>query len=587
MKKTLLSLLLGIAALGISGAQPVRAQAIDATGAWLATDVPYAPWTVQLKQDGTKLTGTMEQNGALRGPVDIYEGTINGSAIFFKANSPDGARAITFTGTISGNEITLNRATQIITGASQGGTGLFGTNAAPQFTIRRGNAAAAGVPITTTSGVQHWVVADGVAFKPWTLDLKIEGGTVTGVVGQASSDPPSGYRTSLIGPFDIYDGKANGNTIDFKVKTADGGRIITFHGTRTGDQIAFTRSVQVISGDPGRDGILGASGATQFIARLNPGNIAAVSSNPSPIPLAARANTPALAPTGPAGRWQATAVPNAPWTFEFTVAGTALTGTVQQGGASSSPVSIAAGKVDGTVISFKVLSPDAERMIAFNGRVNRNEISFVRQITVIADGTRGGNDLYGGSAPLQFVANRAASNRFNFKGVEVDVAPIQSAPDRAAVLDGLRRQIDIVDGAVTDPAQKAFLMSVPLIMSASANAGQDNAAYSAGSKIIMIQPLSYSPEKPVILHELMHAYHDQKVPNGFGNAEIQALYQQARTSGQFPANSYMLSNVVEYFAMMASVYLHGSAARDPFTRQAIQEKQPDCYQWLVKEFGPR
>jgi hypothetical protein len=49
----------------------------------------------------------------------------------------------------------------------------------------------------------------------------------------------------------------------------------------------------------------------------------------------------------------------------------------------------------------------------------------------------------------------------------------------------------------------------------------------------------------------------------------------------------MLSNVVEYFAMMASVYLHGSAARDPFIRQAIQEKQPDCYQWLVREFGPR
>ncbi len=103
----------------------------------------------------------------------------------------------------------------------------------------------------------------------------------------------------------------------------------------------------------------------------------------------------------------------------------------------------------------------------------------------------------------------------------------------------------------------------------------------------MLLTQSYSPEKPVILHELMHAYHDRKVPNGFGNTDIQNLFQQARTSGQFPANSYMLSNVVEYFAMMASVYLHGSAARDPFTRQAIQEKQPDCYQWLAREFGPR
>jgi hypothetical protein len=49
----------------------------------------------------------------------------------------------------------------------------------------------------------------------------------------------------------------------------------------------------------------------------------------------------------------------------------------------------------------------------------------------------------------------------------------------------------------------------------------------------------------------------------------------------------MLSNVVEYFTMMASVYFRGSAARDPFTRQTIQEKQSDCYRWLVRELGSR
>ena len=574
MKNTL-SFVVGIAAFAIFGAQPLCAQAINATGVWLATDVPYAPWTVKLKQDGTKLTGTMEQNGALRGPVDIYEGKIDGTAISFKVNSPGSAGTITYTGALNRDEIVLNRS-----GGNPGGNGLFGALAAPRFTIRRGVAAGAG-------GAQHWVATEGVAFAPWTLDLKIEGSRVAGTVSQAGSDPPSGLTTTLVGPFDTYDGVANGNTIDFKVKTSDGGRVVTFHGTKSGDQIAFTRSVEVVRGDPGRDGILGASGATQFIAKLNPGNLPVASTNPSPRPIAARAITPAPVQTGPAGRWQATAVPNAPWTFEFTAAGAILTGTIQQGGASSSPVSIAAGKVDGTTISFKVLSPDAERMIAFNGRVNGNEISFVRQITVIADGTRGGNDLYGGLAPLQFVATRAAPNRFNFKGVDVDISSVQSAPNRDAILEGLRRQIEIVDKAAMDPIQKAFLKSVPLIVAPSAGTVGDNAAYSSATKSVVLQSQSYSPEKPVILHELLHAYHDQKVPNGFGNAEIQNLYQQARTGGQFPANSYMLSNVAEYFAMMASVYLHGSAARDPFRREAIKGKQPDCYRWLAKEFGSR
>ena len=104
---------------------------------------------------------------------------------------------------------------------------------------------------------------------------------------------------------------------------------------------------------------------------------------------------------------------------------------------------------------------------------------------------------------------------------------------------------------------------------------------------ILYKTLSYDADKPVILHELMHAYHDQRLSNGFRNAEIQRLFEQARTGGRFPASAYMLSNVAEYFAMMSSVYLHGAAARDPLTRQAIREKQPDCYEWLVKEFGPR
>src|SRR5580704_647635 len=124
MRRTLLSPLLIIAALGTCGARPIVAQTINASGTWLNNDGPYAPWTVQLKQDGTKLTGTMEQNGGLPGPVDIYEGIINGSAVSFKAKSPDGAREITFTGTISGDEITLTRSTLDITGGSQGGRGL-------------------------------------------------------------------------------------------------------------------------------------------------------------------------------------------------------------------------------------------------------------------------------------------------------------------------------------------------------------------------------------------------------------------------------------------------------------------------------
>lgn len=128
------------------------------------------------------------------------------------------------------------------------------------------------------------------------------------------------------------------------------------------------------------------------------------------VPGPAPATRPVPAPTGPSGRWRITDVAGAPWTFELNADGSSLTGTVQQSGSPNNPMSIAAGKVDGTTISFKVLSPDAERIVTFRGRVNGNEISFAREITALPGGSRGGNDLYGSLAALEFVAKRVASN---------------------------------------------------------------------------------------------------------------------------------------------------------------------------------
>ncbi|HLQ77078.1 MAG TPA: hypothetical protein VK210_06970 [Terriglobia bacterium] len=109
----------------------------------------------------------------------------------------------------------------------------------------------------------------------------------------------------------------------------------------------------------------------------------------------------------PAGKWQVTMVPNAPWVFEFTAQSNELSGTIRQSGAQNTPISITDGKISGTTFRFTVKSPDGQRTITFIGRVNGNEISFVRQITILAGGSGGGNDLFGTGAALQFVARRA------------------------------------------------------------------------------------------------------------------------------------------------------------------------------------
>ena len=66
----------------------------------------------------------------------------------------------------------------------------------------------------------------------------------------------------------IIDGRIEGSTLRFSVKTSDGSRTITFSGALQGDSIAFTRDIIIApGGSPGGRGLLGAAGPSTFIAR--------------------------------------------------------------------------------------------------------------------------------------------------------------------------------------------------------------------------------------------------------------------------------------------------------------------------------
>lgn len=179
------------------------------------------------------------------------------------------------------------------------------------------------------------------------------------------------------------------------------------------------------------------------------------------------------------------------------------------------------------------------------------------------------------TGPRQTVAHR---------GFTIDVTEVTSAADYASVIAAMKGQLDVVANAKMPAAALAFLRTVPLVM-------QDitgNPRYGAGRIVIPLRSQApYGSDRPIVLHELCHAYHDRKLAEGFSNPTILGFYEQAKRSGKFPADSYMLSTNPEYFAMMASVFLHGSAARDPFVRDSIRTKQPAMYAWLVKEFGQR
>jgi len=105
MKK--LMMLLGLMAIAC-----MTVLAADVTGKWVS-EAPASgkggPSTFDLKQDGSKLTGTMQ--GARGGPIEIQNGMVEGDKVSFEITRQgrDGnSMTIKYSGTVSGSTMTLS-----------------------------------------------------------------------------------------------------------------------------------------------------------------------------------------------------------------------------------------------------------------------------------------------------------------------------------------------------------------------------------------------------------------------------------------------------------------------------------------------
>lgn len=170
---------------------------------------------------------------------------------------------------------------------------------------------------------------------------------------------------------------------------------------------------------------------------------------------------------------------------------------------------------------------------------------------------------------------------FDYRGFHVDLSAARGTMPDAKMTVAVKRQIDIVDKIGLKPQVVAFMRTIKV----RANPKQTRTGpghYGRAAGIDLRMPL-LEPEKPILLHELLHAYHDQQLPAGFANADVERFYERGKTAG-WPVDSYMMSNSHEFFATTASVYLFGDIPRPPESRKQLRTKQPQYYQWLADLF---
>jgi hypothetical protein len=169
----------------------------------------------------------------------------------------------------------------------------------------------------------------------------------------------------------------------------------------------------------------------------------------------------------------------------------------------------------------------------------------------------------------------------DYRGWRADLSGARGTMPDEKMITAIKRQIDMVEQVKLKPQVLAFMRSIKIW----ANPKQTKTGpghYARTTGIDLRMPLLES-NKPILLHELLHAYHHQQLPNGFDNADVEKFYERAKDAG-WPKDSYMMSNHREFFATTASVYLFGDIPRPPESRKDLRTRQPQYYQWLADLF---
>lgn len=90
------------------------------------------------------------------------------------------------------------------------------------------------------------------AARPFSVEMSIEGARLQGM-----------WNPNRL---ELLDGRVGGDTLSFRLASADGTRAVTFVGVLRGDEIAFTRDVVAPPGAAGAQGVFGLLAVRSFVA---------------------------------------------------------------------------------------------------------------------------------------------------------------------------------------------------------------------------------------------------------------------------------------------------------------------------------
>jgi hypothetical protein len=181
---------------------------------------------------------------------------------------------------------------------------------------------------------------------------------------------------------------------------------------------------------------------------------------------------------------------------------------------------------------------------------------------------------------------RPASADSKYRGFTIIDSQVQNMEKHEELLAATKEQIDIVYEVGLSAEVLTFFQSVPfeLVPAGTIRSPGHYAGRLRGVQVA--SSITAERHKPVLLHELLHAYHDQRIKEGFGNPDIIKYFGHARLMSAYAPRSHMMANEREFFACAATTYLFGVTAQEPFQRAKVKNSQPEFFAYLQALFGP-
>jgi hypothetical protein len=211
-----------------------------------------------------------------------------------------------------------------------------------------------------------------------------------------------------------------------------------------------------------------------------------------------------------------------------------------------------------------------------------------------------------------------------YHGFMYDLSDYAGRKDVGKIEENLKHQVDIVENVGFSPKVLNFFRTIPIVGSdtdclelgaglacygtlSPNRAGRasysvtvwdsqthqwtnpdiiDQAADSGLGVIKLRSAMTQYTDDPILLHEFLHAFHNRLITNGYDNLGIRGYFAQAKTKDVIGKKEYAMFNQQEFFAVTASIFLAGKESlHEPKTREALKEKLPDYYKYLVAVFG--